>query len=106
MAAARSVRDEPAVETSCASHMSTKSRLRKTAGGDTCTTAWAWLTEPPRVPRHRLPWRAPAPLAPGEPPLPGPRVAPAEAGSQCTVRPVAFEADVQHGAGVIDEVPR
>src|SRR3954464_11029969 len=60
MPAARSVRDEPPVETSCANHMSTKSRLRKTAVGDTCTTACAWLTEPPHVP------------PPGEPPVPGP----------------------------------
>src|SRR5215218_6530982 len=49
MPAARSVSEEPAVETSCATHIRAKSRLRNTAVGDTRAAATAWLTEPPSL---------------------------------------------------------
>ena len=41
MPAARSVSDEPAVETSCATHISTKSRFLKTAVGEIFTAGCA-----------------------------------------------------------------
>ncbi len=67
MPAARSVSDEPAVETSWAIHMRTKSRFRNTAVEDTLTPGCATPpTLPPSTHRLRRP-RSRNPPAPAQP---------------------------------------